>query len=463
MNNPLCLWFSGYDSPEYVGFSRVRMRLIDHLKKHGFTVFHGGKVPPKNCIQISWGQPFNIKEDREVWDRKDGVSYSVGYTVFESSKMPNEWAENFKQHDVAASASSFCVDSLMEEFKDKLIDMPVYKISHGVDSTFFPPLLRDYNRGTKENSDPFTFLWVGMNPSDRKRGSLVEKCFKKLKLPNCKLILKFVPLHSSPGIFYDVDKVSSISQYYKHNELLSLLYNSDAFIYPTRCEGFGLQPLEFGATGLPVSTTAYSGQMDYIYDGKEVWKTLKDRVDSKLHKLFMDDNGELSAICLPLKDYKISDSFYIEEQKRLNKLKEKGVEVKYLKDIDYGEWEAKDALVSDEEVCTAMELMYENQKDFKEIANSMSRHIHANWTWDRAVSDMIRMFESMGILKDIQWETPMSFTPEANFLKVGNNSIRYPTITNWPEEPDSKITNPDSVVHEYEKQNGEFEIGPENS
>src|ERR1019366_4544938 len=47
--------------------------------------------------------------------------------------------------------------------------------------------------------------------------------------------------------------------------LMPRLYASaDCFVLPTRGEGFGLPAIEAGACGLPVITTNYSGQTDFL-------------------------------------------------------------------------------------------------------------------------------------------------------------------------------------------------------
>jgi len=457
----LALWFPGVDTPEFVGFSRVRMRLINELKKHGFIVLSGGYTPPDNCIQISWTQPFDTDEYKEAWDKKDDskVAISIGYTTFESSLLPNGWAENFEQHDAAWTTSNFCVDVLGSALSEKNINKKVYRVRHGVDSSFFPILSRDAFRGTERSTDSFNFLWMGLSPQDRKRGRDVHEAFKivQSKHPdwNIDLIIKFLPLNNKRGHFWGLNHVSYLCKFMPHNELLAMLYNTDAFIYPSRCEGFGLQPLELTATGIPCAATAYSGMIDYLFDAEAIWKDNESYFLKSFPTLdpFKDFNGALNGLMYAYKRFNISDSFYVEEERRVAQINQDRIEqglppMEIPHGITYGEWAAKDAIVPLEDIVQSMEFLYENQYSAKLLANLAAKYIHSHWTWDIAIDDIVECFKDMGIYNDIAKQSAeASFIPDLNFLKVSTGkSIRS---KRWPNNLIDEIEGSDIDPNEF--------------
>jgi glycosyltransferase involved in cell wall biosynthesis len=52
-------------------------------------------------------------------------------------------------------------------------------------------------------------------------------------------------------------------------DLVRIMHESDVFVFPSLCEGFGLVILEAMATGLPVITTDRTSGVDFIENGVE--------------------------------------------------------------------------------------------------------------------------------------------------------------------------------------------------
>jgi glycosyltransferase involved in cell wall biosynthesis len=428
------LWFPGQHNPEVFGFARVRSRIIMSLRRAGFTVVDGGYDPPPDCIQISYGQPFEHREYRLVWDRKPGVKASIGFTSFESSNLPKGWAEACEQHDAIWTTSNFCVDVLNKDLAAKGIVKSVKNITHGVDPGCFPLMDRPV-RGTSP-SDPFTFLWRGLHPLDRKRGYFVEEIFQRIKLPNWKLIMKYAPGAANRHMFVNRKNVDWICEYWHDEQLRAALFNTDCLVQPSRCEGFGLEPLESLATGQPVIITKFSGYLDYLYSGKEIWDN-----NTQIFKAlgldpdkFTNSEGVPSGMSVGL-DWVPSDSFYKVESKRVLK-KEEDVTMRSLlhADWDYGQ----DAFVSNEALADAMIYAYDHRGALKMLSREASRIVHRDFNWNMCAKDIYDGLCEIIEPDKIAYESPRIWLDYLNYLHCSGNRLRGPSVrgVDIPESDD---------------------------
>ena len=58
-------------------------------------------------------------------------------------------------------------------------------------------------------------------------------------------------------------RIQVINETWTRPQLLDLLAAADAFLWPSRGEGFGLPPLQAALTGLPVIMTTHTGMAEY--------------------------------------------------------------------------------------------------------------------------------------------------------------------------------------------------------
>lgn len=181
------------------------------------------------------------------------ADYVIGFTYWETTKLPPDWVEKMNQCDEVWTSSQWAKDV----FINSGITVPVYEFPLGVDTSVFKFKDRKQDR-------PFTFLHVG-SPSTRKNTQLVVDAFMKLFEgdDNYHLILKskgppdarrFVDGINIGGL-YNVDQIEIIDHYLSDIELAELYNRSDCFIYPTRGEGWGMAPFQAIATGLPTICT----------------------------------------------------------------------------------------------------------------------------------------------------------------------------------------------------------------
>jgi|LauGreDrversion4_1035100.scaffolds.fasta_scaffold01550_10 glycosyltransferase involved in cell wall biosynthesis len=174
-------------------------------------------------------------------------SYKIGFTTWESTSVPDNWIGPLNSVDEIWTASSFIANVYL-----KYTDKPIYVFNHGLDSEYVT-VKRKINK-TK------TILFIG--DELRSNEDLVVEAYKELNINKThSLIIK----RKRPGKSINYPGITIIESLYTKKELTELMYMSDALIYPTSGEGFGLVGLEAIGTGLPIiSTTEWSDYKDLI-------------------------------------------------------------------------------------------------------------------------------------------------------------------------------------------------------
>jgi glycosyltransferase involved in cell wall biosynthesis len=199
-------------------------------------------------IEISWSDPWNHK-----WKNKN--AYKIAYSAWESTGLTEEQIKNFQEADEIWGTSPWVANIFQHYFPDK----PVFYYKHGIDERFVP-------KKRTSTHEPFTFLHIG-EPFARKDAQMLTEAFIELfgDDPNYRLIMKAARMNtvkvkdkwgywSSPSALYD--NVICIDTFFTNDQMLDLYKISDVFVYPSWGEGFGFQPLEALATGMPVISTA---------------------------------------------------------------------------------------------------------------------------------------------------------------------------------------------------------------
>lgn len=178
------------------------------------------------------------------------------YTMFESSKIPEDFIEPLLAADEVIVPSRFC----QEVFARDGIKSTVVPL--GYDGSVFYPR----HRKPVENGEPYVFIhYDGFNM--RKGFKEVFEAFTKEfgKDPAVKLIIKTVQNHPPiPVIPAAYPNIEVISAEYTPKELCDLLARAHCMVYPSRGEGFGITPLEAMATGLPAIVPNAHGIAEYF-------------------------------------------------------------------------------------------------------------------------------------------------------------------------------------------------------
>lgn len=238
-------------APEYmdrtVGYGEASVQIFQALGKLGIDC----KVKSKSAnIGISFIQPNEYTFGK--------YQYKIGYTPWESTDIPKDWEYPLKEHIDELWVTSPWV---AEVFKHKT-NKPIFIYEHGIDDTWIPNL-KEIN-----SSRPFRFLHIG-EPSSRKDAQMVVDAFVNTfgEDPNYELILKCSNLNTtqvsdpkdskikgSPGSFYN--NIKTIESFLSVEQMNGLYNLCDVFVYPSWGEGFGLNPLQAMAMGIPTICTA---------------------------------------------------------------------------------------------------------------------------------------------------------------------------------------------------------------
>jgi glycosyltransferase involved in cell wall biosynthesis len=192
--------------------------------------------------------------------------YKIGYTPWESTELLFGWHHGIAHVDELWTTSAWCADIF-----SKHTDKPIFLYEHGITDDWVP-LKKEYNK-----SRPFRFLHVG-EPASRKDAQLVVNTFVDLfgDDPNYELILKCSRLNTTrvkdpvtgefdgtPNTFYP--NIRIIEEKLTPEQMVGLYNLCDVFVYPSWGEGFGFNPLQAMATGMPtICTEGWATYARYI-------------------------------------------------------------------------------------------------------------------------------------------------------------------------------------------------------
>jgi glycosyltransferase involved in cell wall biosynthesis len=211
-----------------------------------------------NCnsddIVINNTLPFNYKISN---------GYNIGFSYWETTKIPKEWVDNMNAMDEIWTTSDF----IKNAFINSGVTVPVYSFNLGIDESLYKPALR-------AQKTPFTFLSIG-SPSTRKNSQMTVDAFIKLfgKDDRYKLIYKSM---GSPDARLDKGTPNIRSIYHHPNievieedlsdEELAMLYDrADCVVYPTSGEGWGWFPFQSIAKAIPTICTSGTACSEYAH------------------------------------------------------------------------------------------------------------------------------------------------------------------------------------------------------
>lgn len=189
----------------------------------------------------------------------------VGWSMLEVTGLPQEWVDGCNAMDEVWVPATFNV----ETFQASGVRVPIRVMPLGVDPGFLNPGIAGFRP-----SDRFTFLSV-FEWGERKAPEILLRAFADTFKESEDVVLLLAIFNRDPTI--DVRQevarldlpasapiVLMVNPEFADYQMGSLYRSADAFVLPTRGEGWGMPVLEAMACGLPAIVTNWSGPADFL-------------------------------------------------------------------------------------------------------------------------------------------------------------------------------------------------------
>lgn len=237
-----------------IGYSRYGVQLHRALENLGVQVYGQPDTPDgKICNTVCWvSVPTHV---RGWWENQ----FRIISTMWETMYLPAPFRDNLHHFDAIVVPCEHNVE-VFGNYHSNVVKIPL-----GID-----PECWHYT--PRQESDFFTFFCGGSG--ERKGVDLAVAAFKKtfgdwkgsgrvprlmLKNPKSEESVKDVDLWG-PNIFMVSGRLTD-------EEEIDLYGHADCYVQPSRGEGFGLQPLQAMAQGIPTILTDASGQAEFAHLG----------------------------------------------------------------------------------------------------------------------------------------------------------------------------------------------------
>lgn len=265
------------------GYAIASKNLIKELEGAGIpvTTHYSGQQ-----VAILFHNPYSITRIE--------APYKIIYTMFESTKIPDDWGDYLKAADEVWVPSKWN----QAVFKEAGIDTKVVPL--GYDDAAYKFIERSTAESTRRD---FTFLHY--NAFNVRKGFMeVWKAFTSEfnKIEPVKLILKTIANQSPlPITKQEYPNIEIIYGKIEENQMLDIMARSDCFVFPSRGEGFGMTPLETMATGLPAIIPNAHGMSEYFDKDTMIEVAIKEQCpaiysrykDMDVGKMYVSDTDDL--------------------------------------------------------------------------------------------------------------------------------------------------------------------------
>ena len=250
----------------------------------------------------------------------DKIEYILVPSEHTMQAIQNTWNDLLKNDIKNIKLKGFKISNI-EVIKNQGIMKKVKIVPHGVDTKLFYP---------KEiKKDKFTFL---MNKGFRNledRGGMqygiqafLEEFTSK---DNVKLLIKINPAYGIPDIQKIINKlkpkdkidfapIEVSNDNFRYNELVNIYNQANIFVMPSRAEAFGLPAIEAMACGLPVITTNFGGQTDFVPNDGKVGYQISGKLEEVKHDVMYES---ISWLTPDIKELKKTMRFVYEYQNLL--------------------------------------------------------------------------------------------------------------------------------------------------
>ncbi|HRO65337.1 MAG TPA: glycosyltransferase [Candidatus Dojkabacteria bacterium] len=196
---------------------------------------------------------------------KVDADIKIGYLAWEESVFPHKIIGEFNRELHGLMVTS---EHVLQVMRNSGLTIPIVNVSEGINQNLLKS--EEYKLKTKKS---YKFLHISSGLPRKGVDVLIKAFTEEFDVSeDVALVIKTYRNESNiiPELLKDLDKSNSpeIDVIYDLNltegQIASLYEQVDAVIIPSRAEGFGLPVAEAMLKQLPVVTTAYSGQMDFV-------------------------------------------------------------------------------------------------------------------------------------------------------------------------------------------------------
>lgn len=273
----------------------------------------------------------------------------IGYTVLEVDKIPDDWVTMMNQLDAVWTPTKWGRDVFINSgVKKKLISI----VPEGVNTDIFNPYA--YPIEQLVGSDTFKFFCVGKLETRKNIDMLCQAFANEFKLGE--KVELFLMTHNpfvQVNIFeylYGLNlpqhaPIIPLQPMKEHSVLANIMVSCDAFVLPSRGEGWGLPFLEAMACGLPTIGTNWSGNTEFMNKNNSYLIDVEEMVDAR-DPVF---------------------GHYLEQ----------------------GKW----AMPSFKHLMSLMRYVFENQEEARKKGQKAAMEVAEKWSWEQAAKKAIKELE----------------------------------------------------------------------
>lgn len=233
------------------GFEYSSLATFTRARELGMRVFYDMPAPEPRYVQ-------KLLDDEAARFPVLRTPYYRHTAVREEPRIARRLAE-WQAADVIVAASTFTRDS----FSRAGLDISKVRIvPYGA-----PPAIpaREAQTGGSA-AGPLQLLWAGTF-SVRKGAHYLLEAWRRHSLGRNTRLRVFGAVTLPPELLNPVPQGVEFCGSIPRSELMAHYQNSDALLFPTLCDGFGMVVTEAWSRGLPVITTARAGAADLLKPG----------------------------------------------------------------------------------------------------------------------------------------------------------------------------------------------------